>query len=186
MGQQLDFMNQPIEQLREIIQDYDVFCRTAEKLEWINIKEQYKIYQLNYTVMDFGVYEFPKSYIILSHIMDVYAQTVLSCMAYYEGWDSEFCNISREERKYCLTVDSRYKLYATLKPATLIRRDWNYLLNEINYFANETKTPASDLKQYFDHFENANVIELGYNDCTILYWAIKDNTLLAVDCGYYD
>ncbi|MCI9051025.1 MAG: hypothetical protein HFI05_03735 [Lachnospiraceae bacterium] len=84
MGQQLDFMNQPIEQLREIIQDYDVFCRTAEKLEWINIKEQYKIYQLNYTVMDFGVYEFPKSYIILSHIMDVYAQTVLSCMAYYE------------------------------------------------------------------------------------------------------
>ena len=39
--------------------------------------------------------------------------------------DSEFWNISREERKYCLTVDSRYKLYATLKPATLIRRDWN-------------------------------------------------------------
>ena len=55
MGQQLDFMNQPIEQLREIIQDYDVFCRTAEKLEWIKIKVQYKIYQLNYTLMDFGV-----------------------------------------------------------------------------------------------------------------------------------
>ena len=43
----------------------------------------------------------PKSYIILSHIMDVYAQTVLSCMAYYEGWDSAFWNISRDERKYC-------------------------------------------------------------------------------------
>ena len=67
MGQQLDFMNQPIEQLREIIQDYDVFCRTAEKLEWINIKEQYKIYQLNYTVMDFGVYEFPSGLWMYMH-----------------------------------------------------------------------------------------------------------------------
>lgn len=85
MEQQLDFMKQPIEQLREIIQDYNVFCRTAEKLEWINIKEQYKMYQLNYTIIDFGVYEFPNNYRILSHIMNVYARTVLSCMAYYEG-----------------------------------------------------------------------------------------------------
>lgn len=189
MEQPVHFMKQPLEQLKEIMLDYDTFCHTAEKLEWLDIEEQHDNWFRSYPLgIQLDAYMFPRDYIILHHIADVYTRAVLSSMAYYEEWEPKFWDMPRVERKRCLTEGKMlYKNYAVFRELRLVERNWDYLVNEIKYFAGENKVPVSEQKRYLDRFENAKVIELG--GCyagDFSYWAIKRNILLVVSCGCWD
>jgi len=190
MKWQSNFMKEPLEQLEKIIQDYDAFSLSAERLKWLDIKEQHENWFRSYPLgILLDVFEFPQDYNILHHITDVYTRTVLSNMAYYEEWEGNFWDTtSWEERRNCLTKGEKlYKNYATFRELRLIERDWPYLVKEITYFANENKIPPRDQKKYLDQFENAKVIELGgayIGDAD--YWAIKRNSLMIVSCGCWD
>ena len=184
MRQQLDFL----EQLKEIIQDYDIFCRNAEKLKWNDIEEQHARFQTNALGIDFEVYEFPKDYMILTHAAEVYTRCVLSSMAYFEEWDQKFWDIPLDERKVCLTKGRElYESYAFIRDLRLVERDWDYLAKEIKYFADYNKIPELEQKKYLERFQNTLVIELGgYYAGDACYWVIKENALLVISCGCWD
>ncbi|MDE7477761.1 MAG: hypothetical protein K2M91_07405 [Lachnospiraceae bacterium] len=187
----LDFMiTQSIEKLRGIMLNYDIFSSIAEKLEWLDMEEQYEEWRQSYLGIGLEVFKFPQDYIILNHIEDVYVRVALSTMAHYEGWEPQFWNILQEERKLNLKEKGMlymYENYVAFKDLRLVKRDWTYLANEIQFFANENEIPISYQKQYLDTFENAKVIELGGDySGDASYWAMKRNKLLVVSCGCWD
>ena len=100
----LDFMDQPLEQLKSVTQNYDAFSCAAEKLEWLDIEEQHEDWwcRSGPIGIQLDAFKFPEDYIILHHITDVYARVVLSTMAYYEGWGPRFWEIPQAERRQCL------------------------------------------------------------------------------------
>ncbi len=185
-------MEQSLEQLKRIMLDYDYFLYIAEKLEWLDVEEQYEEWRHHYPLnMLLEVYKFPQDYDILHHMADVYVRVVFSSMAHYEEWEPGYWDVSREERRQRLKAEYMlywYEQYATFAELRLRRRDWTHLANEIKSFAVENDVlPFSYQKQYLDSFENAKVIELGgYYAGDATYWAIKHNTLLVVSCGFWD
>ena len=186
----LDFMDQPLRQLKSVIQNYEVFACFAEKLEWPDVKEQHEDWwrRSDPIGIQLHVFEFPEDYVILHHIEDVYAGVVLSIMAYFEEWGPRFWDIPQAERKQCLEQGiDLYGNYAMFKELRLISREWDYLVGEINFFADQNRVPVSSRKKYLDWFENAKVIELGgYYAGDTTYWAIKRNALMVADCGCWD
>lgn len=183
-------MEQPLEQLKRIMLDYDYFSCIAEKLEWLDVEEQYEEWRQNYPLgIQLEVYKFPQDYDILHHMADVYVRVAFSSMAHYEEWGPGYWDISREERRQRLKTEFMlymYEQYATFAELRLMRRDWTHLANEINFFAGKNNVPVSYQKQYLDSFKNAKVIELGGFTGDATYWAIKHNTLLVVSCGFWD
>ena len=191
IGQSSDFMEQCLERLKKVMLNYDIFSCIAKNLEWLDIEEQYEDWYQTYPLgIQLEIFKFPQDYIILHHIEDVYVRVNLSTIAHYEEWESNFWKISPKERNQCLKEKGMlylYENYATFKELRLVRRNWAYLANEIQYFAGKNKISISYQKQYLDLFENAKVIELGgcyKGDAS--YWAIKRNILLAVSCGCWD
>ena len=111
----LDVMiTQSIEKLREIMLNYDIFSSIAEKLEWLDMEEQYDEWRFEPCGIELAVFKFPQDYIILRHIEDVYVRVALSTMAHYEGWEPQFWNISQEERKQTLKESDMLYKYANL------------------------------------------------------------------------
>ena len=186
----LDFLDQPLEQLRCVTQNYEAFSRAAEKLEWMDVEEQHEDWwrRSDPIGIQLDVFKFPEDYVILHHIADVYARVVLSTMAYYEEWSPQFWDMPQTERRQCLEQGmDLYKNYAMFRESRLISREWTHLVKEISFFAGYNKVPVSSQNKYLDQFENAKVIELGGCDAgDATYWAIKHNALLVVDCGCWD
>ncbi len=183
------FLEEPLERLRGLLPDYDRFCRIAERLAWQSAKERHEDWRCTYPLgILLDAYEFPRDYILLHHAADVYVQSVLSGMAYAEGWGPDFWDIPQAERTRCLAQGKAlYQAYAVFREVRLIKRDWAYLAEEIQFFANVNKIPVSQQKRYLDRFENAKVIELGGSDGgDAVYWAVKRSALLVVSCGCWD
>ena len=183
-------MTQSLDQLKSVTQNYEVFACIAEKLEWTDVEERHEDWwdRSDPFGIRLDVFKFPEDYVILHHIADVYARVVLSDMAYYEEWDPRFWDMPQTGRRQCLEQGTDlYRNYAMFHELRLISREWDYLVREINFFADQNKVPVSSRKKYLDQFENAKVIELGgcYAGDSV-YWAIKRNTLLVVDCGCWD
>ena len=108
-------------------------------------------------------------------------------MAFSEGWDKDFWDIPQEERKRCLTEGILlYKPYAVIQEVRFIERSWEYLAQEIEYFATKNKISVLEQKKYIDKFQGAKVIEIGgwYND--FIYMVMKQNLILIVFCGFWD
>jgi len=173
--------------LKLIVSDYDRFCCIAEKLEWIDIKEQYE----DWHDCEFGIcldiFEFPEGY-IQKNMLQAYVRTVLSGMAFYEEWEKDFWKISESERKECLTKGrALYEAYAIPKEVRFIRRDWQYFVKEIEFFANRNQIPVSKQRAYINKFENAEVIEIGgcYSS-DYEYLVMKDNLISIASCGIWD
>lgn len=173
--------------LKKVVSDYNVFCSIAENLEWIKIKEAHENWFRTYPLGIFvDAYEFPEGY-VQSNIADAYVRTILSEMAFSEGWDKDFWDIPQEERKRCLTEGILlYKPYAVIQEVRFIERSWEYLAQEIEYFATKNKISVLEQKKYIDKFQGAKVIEIGgwYND--FIYMAMKQNLILIVFCGFWD
>lgn len=173
--------------LKNIVSNYDVFCLVAKNIEWISIKSHYDDWFYCALGMYLYTFEFPQEY-IQNHPAQAYVRALFSRMAFDEEWDNDFWDIPQMERTFYLKKGSSfYKSYAIPKQLRLIKRDWNYLANEIKDFAQINNIPFSKQKPYIEQFENAAVIEIGgayHGDSE--YLAIKDNYMLMVNCGCWD
>ncbi|MCI8810119.1 MAG: hypothetical protein HFF84_08325 [Oscillibacter sp.] len=184
-----DYMEEFLKQLRGLLADYGAFCRIAEGLTWQDAEERHEDWFRTYPLgIRLDAYEFPRGYIILHHAAEAYVQSVLSGMAHAEEWEPGFWDIPPAERTCCLAQGKKlYQAYAIFREVRLIKRDWAYLAEEIQFFANVNKIPVSQQKRYLDRFENAKVIELGGSDGgDAVYWAVKRSALLVVSCGCWD
>lgn len=173
--------------LKKVVSDYDVFCSIAEKLEWIEIKEEHEDWFKKYPLGIFvDLFAFPEGY-IQNNLVDAYVRAVLSSMAFAEQWDKDFWDMPQKERKKALIEGQRlYQSYAIVSELRWIERDWEYLVKEIEYFATRNEIPVSEQKKYIDKLKNAKVIEIGGCCDSSVYIAIKNNLLLMVDCGFWD
>ncbi|MDE6219249.1 MAG: hypothetical protein K2G51_02255 [Lachnospiraceae bacterium] len=178
--------------LESTVMDYDGFCRIAEELEWIDVEVQhedwYHGYAHDYPLgIYLDVFTFPEGY-IQHHLPESYVRAVLSSMAIYEEWDEDFWNIPKSQRIVCLTRGKElYKNYAIPRELRLIEWDWEYLVKEIQFFADSDQVPELKQKEIFDRFSDAAVIEIGGCDSgDHEYLAIKDDLLMLVSCGCWD
>ncbi len=173
--------------LKNIVSNYDAFCLVAKNIEWISIKPHYDDWFYCALGMYLYTFEFPQEY-IQNHPQQAYVRALFSRIAFDEEWDNDFWNIPQTERTFYLEKGSAfYKSYAIPRELRLIKRDWNYLANEMKDFAQINKIPFSKQKPYIEQFEHAAVIEIGgvyHGDSE--YLAIKDNHMLMVNCGCWD
>lgn len=181
-------MKQNLSLLKKVVSNYNEFCRFAEQLEWINIKEEHENWFRTYPLGIFiDAFEFPKGY-LKNNIVSAYIRAVFSSIAFYEEWDKDFWNIPQLERKEILTRgQALYLPYVVVQELRFIERDWKYIVKEIEYFSSQNKISVSEQKKYIERFENAKVIEIGgsYSD-DFIYMAIKKDLMLIVSCGVWD
>ncbi|NDO47382.1 hypothetical protein [Clostridium sp. MD294] len=181
-------MKQSLNLLKRVVSNYNEFCHFAERLEWIDIKEEHENWFRTYPLGIFiDTFEFPKGY-LKNNIVSAYVRAIFSSIAFFEEWDKNFWNIPQLERKEILTKgQALYLPYAVVKELRFIKRDWKYIVKEIEYFSSRNKISALKQKKYIDKFENAKAIEIGgsYSD-DFIYMAIKKNLMLIVSCGVWD
>ena len=88
-------------QLERIINNYDLYKNIAANIDFIDIEEKH----FEKFAYPFGIYlhwyRFPRKYISQS-FLNAFVRATLSAEAYYEEWESDFWNISVEERMECL------------------------------------------------------------------------------------
>lgn len=133
-------------ELSEIVNNFELFSETAENIEWIDIKEHHEDWCKNYPLgIMVDSFSFPDGY-VEKNFKDAYVRCILSSMAYFEEWDKDFWNITKEERTYCLTNKPEksnmnlYKIYTTYKDLRLKPVSSEFLSKEVSYFAGKTES----------------------------------------------
>lgn len=179
-----------LSQLENIVSDYEKFSRVAENVNCSPTEEQHYDYTTEYPLgLNIGIYKFPEAY-IESHLVDAYAATVLSDIAYFEGWNESFFDFTNIQRRQSLIKAKHlYKTYAIIPIIRFCERNWQYLEKEIEFFAGKKGLENLSTQQYeaLYSFQNAFIIELG--GCyagDYSYIAIKEDGIANIECGIWD
>lgn len=181
-----------IKELSEMVNNFESFKEIAENIEWIDIKEYHddwsKVYPFGAIV---DVCCFPKGYVTNS-FKEAYVRCVLSTMAYFEKWDKNFWDISKEERAYCLADKAEnninlYKTYTTYHELRLKPISKDTFIKEVRYFADKNGIDYEKQMEFLKYAENAAIIEIGGSYAgDFAYIAVQGDNILMVDCGIWD
>lgn len=177
-----------INELTEIVNNYATFFNVAVSMVWIEIKEKHEDWCRNYPIgIIMDLYCFPKGY-IEQHFKESFVRSILSDIAFYEGWENDSFNVNEKERNEYLTNGKKlYESYMTFKELRLKNVTPDYLKKEIQFFAKSNGISVSEQKFYYPYIDNAVIIELGgmYSG-DYVYIAIKQESMLFVNCGIWD
>lgn len=172
--------------LRETASDYRAFCEAAETLVWGAAEERHDVFRTGALGIILDCLEFPPGY-VEENLVSAYARTVLSGMAWAEEWDRDFWDIPRRERRRCLTEGADlYRGYAVAREVRLIRRSWEHLAGEMEFFAQDHWRELNE-RGYPDRMAGGAVVEIGGSySMDYVYFAVKEDRTLLVSCGCWD
>ena len=175
--------------LRGLVNNYERFKLVAANIEWVDAKSEHYDFSPQYPIgLNAHLTHFPAGY-ISERFEDALVQAMLMEEAWFEGWDSDFWNISREERLYCL--DNGEEMYSgniTFMKTRLTIEEPGFIFNVIKSYESEDCIFSDEAIQFIERFSNTPMVDLGSNCITPDYsWlCVQGDDLLMLSFGVWD
>lgn len=191
-----------ISYLKTIVNNDNVYCERAEKLEWVDVSEEWLESWLPFKKIDVEILHFPKGY-VEENFLDAYVRCGLSLLARLNTWGKDFWkeeNLNKEglTRKDILKSAEIRKFYADYNTVEDIRLNAVTEEELVGEFLSFTKTmsPKSDndkaltaeeIEFFKESVKGAAAVLIGYYSFwSPLLIAVRDDTVIFLDCSNYD
>ena len=191
-----------ISHLKTIVNNDNVYCERAEKLEWVDVSEEWLESWLPFKKINVEILHFPKGY-VEENFLDAYVRCGLSLLARLNTWGKDFWkeeNLNKEglTRKDILKSAEIRKFYADYNTVEDIRLNAVTEEELVGEFLSFTKTmsPKSDndkaltaeeIEFFKESVKGAAAVLIGYYSFwSPLLIAVRDDTVIFLDCSNYD